>query len=119
MAIGCGVLAVAPFVTWANVVLLGSLNLFQIYSVNGDPAVLPWLVVIAAVVAGVLSLTSTPGARVVGIVVGFVAGGIGTLWGIGLAHSINEAGGLATLGVGPFLALAGAITMIVAGFMAR
>jgi hypothetical protein len=119
LAIGCGVLAIAPFLTWANVELLGSLNLFQLYSANRDPAVLPWLVVLAAGTAGVLTLTRTPGARVVAIVVGFIAGGLGSIWGISLGHAINEAGGAASLGFGPFLALAGAVTMIVAGFKAR
>ena len=119
LAIGCAGLALAPFLTWANVALLGSLNLFQIYSASGDPAILPWLVVLSAVAAGILTLSGAPAARIFGIVVGFAAGGLGTLWGVALTNSINHADGFASIGIGPFVEVAGAVAMIIAGFRMR
>jgi len=45
VCIGGALLAVPPFLTWLNVALLGSLNLFQVLSGSHRSAALAWLAV--------------------------------------------------------------------------
>lgn len=113
LAVGSGMLALAPFLTWVNVVLLGSLNLFQLFRAGDTTQAWPWLVVVAAVFVGVLAITAAHRARVAGILVGLLVGGLGTLWAIGLVESVNDTHGLASIGAGPFFAVAGAVIMVI------
>ena len=50
---------------WINVVLLGSLNLFNLYQVQEKNPVIPEIVVAAAIVVAALALARVPGGRMV------------------------------------------------------
>lgn len=89
------------------VALLGSLGLFQTYNPSGDPPILPWLVVLSAIAVGVLALSGAPAARIAGIIVVFLAGG--NPLGSGLTNTINHADGFASIGIGPFVEVAGTV----------
>ena len=65
---------------WVKVVLLGSLNLFNLYQVQEKNPVIPEVVVAAALVVGVLALARVPGGRMAAFLVGTVGGTLGGLF---------------------------------------
>lgn len=117
---GLGI-AIAPFLPWVKVVLIGNLTLFQLYEVAGSSKTLPWLSVCAG--AGTAAAAFLHRERfmtfVVGICVGLAAGALALYALIGLRRDIEDAHGLAAIGVGPYVAVAGCVSMVVGALMIR
>jgi hypothetical protein len=112
-------LALSPFLTWVNVVLLGNLSLFQLFSAAGRSDALAWAAVLGGGIAAFVAWrqSSTAPVRAAGLVVGLLGGVLAIYALVGLRHGIREAHGLATVGIGPYLAVAGCVAMVVGAVM--
>jgi hypothetical protein len=109
--------AVAPILTWLQVLVMGKPHLIHVLNGHGDSGVTVWLVVVSGVSVAVVGMTRMRASVVAGIalVVG-VAGATTTI--VFLIATIREAGQVAGL-FGPWAALLGAIAMITGGTLAR
>jgi hypothetical protein len=114
-------LAVAPFLAWVNVVLLGKLSLFQLFTAAGRSDGLAWGAVIAGGTAAFVAWRegSSVVVRWTGLAVGVLGGVLAVYALAGLRHDIREAHGLATIGIGPYVAIAGCSAMILGALMAK
>jgi len=114
VACGGGALAIAPFLTWVEVVLFGNLNLFQLFNVAGRPTGWPWAAVLAGAGGGIVVLLDKRPSTVrwVGFCVGLIGGAIAAYALIGLRGDVREAQGLAAVGIGPYVAVAGCVAMV-------
>jgi len=92
-------------------VLLGSLNLFNLYQVQEKNPVIPEIVIVAAIVVAVLALAGVPGGRMVAFLVGTVGGTLGGLFTVKVIHAVRQSDGLVGMGVGPLVAGAGVLLM--------
>jgi hypothetical protein len=113
-------LALSPFLTWVNVVLLGNLSLFQLFSAAGRSNALAWAAVLGGGIAAFLAWrqnSSTAIVRAAALTVGLLGGALAIYALVGLRHDIREAHGLATIGIGPYLAVAGCVAMVVGAVM--
>ena len=118
IALGGVTLAVSPFLTWAKVVLIGDLNLFQLLQASGhNGSGLAWGAVLAggAVALNVLTLGAKP--RTVGVMVGGTAGVIAVIEFVHLFHDIRQLDGLVTTSYGPWIAVIGCAMMVVGGLL--
>ena len=115
---GLGI-AVAPFLTWLKVVLLGNLSLFQLYEVAGASKALPWATVIAGVGAAVAAFIhrNRQMTFVVGLCVGLVGGALALYALVGLRAEISDTEGFAAVGIGPYVAVAGCVAMVIGAVM--
>jgi hypothetical protein len=118
LGLGGILVAVSPVLPWLNVVLLGNLDLFDAANLAQSgrlPLVLlPIALVacgIAAVIAGI-GLRQGLAARLTAVVLLIVAGVLGGLLLAGLLQAIPNTLGLAHIGVGPWIDLAGAFVML-------
>jgi len=120
LVLGGGVgLSLSPFLTWVKVVLLGNLSLFQLFAAAGRSNALAWAAVLAGGIAVLLAWRhdSIAIVRAAGLAVG-VLGGVLALYAlVGLRHDLREAHGLATIGIGPYLAVAGCVAMAAGALM--
>jgi Protein of unknown function (DUF2510) len=117
--IGGFVLAVSPFLTWANFVLLGGLNLFQLLRVTNGSTGVAWILLLLGLGIAIYAGRRAQIRKVRRL--GKVAGVILVLY-LGLvlieANSATaDTGGLASLGIGPFAAFIGAVLVLLAGFL--
>lgn len=112
-------LAIAPFLPWVKVVLIGNLTLFQLYEVAGSSKTLPWLSVCAGAATAAAAFLHRERSMtfVVGICVGLAGGALALYALIGLRSDIEGAHGLAAVGVGPYVAVAGCVSMVVGALM--
>lgn len=113
-------LAISPLLPWVKVVLLGDLNLFQLFSAAGRPSIWPWAAVLGGGAAALVAWQddSFPRVRITSVIIGSL-GGLLALYALGsLRHDIREVHGLAAIGIGPYVAVAGCVAMFVGGFLA-
>lgn len=113
--IGGGLAVIAPFLSWVHVVILGSLNQFQL--LNADRASELW----ALVPLGLGLWAGVQGERhgrdaarfamIAGIVV-VLADGIMLL---ALEHDVRQAYGLASTGIGPWAGVGGGLVLVAQG----
>jgi len=111
IALGAGLTGLSAALPWINVVLLGSLNLFNLYQVQEKNPVIPEIVVAAAMVVAGLALARVPGGRMVAFLVGIVGGTLGGLFTVKVIHAVRQSDGLVSVGVGPLVAGAGVLLM--------
>lgn len=120
--IGGGVaFALSPFLTWVKVVLLGNLSLFQLFTAANESDWLAWAAVLCGGGTAIATLRSKKASTVwrAGLAVGF-AGGILAVYALAsLRDAVEQTSGLATLGIGPYVSVAGCVAMVVGGLMAR
>jgi hypothetical protein len=122
--LGAVALAVSPFLTWVNVLLFGSLNLFQLLKAGGHPETLGWAAVVIGGCVAFLALTEMneqepKDARVFGVAGGLICGIVAILVFNVLSHEVHGAGGFAAMGVGPWVAIAGSGVMVIGGLTSR
>lgn len=120
--LGGGVaLAVSPFLTWVKVVLLGDLSLFQLFDATGHSNALAWGAVLGGGLSAILAWRegSLATVRTTGLVVGGLGGALAFYALIALRHDIREVHGLARIGIGPYLAIAGCAAMIAGAVTAK
>jgi hypothetical protein len=120
--LGGGVaLAIAPFLTWVNVVLLGNLSLFQLFTAAGRSDGLAWGAVIAGGAASFAAWREGSSAvvRWTGLAVGLLGGALAVYALAGLRHDIREAHGLAAIGIGPYIAIAGCSAMVLGALVSK
>lgn len=122
LVVGGGVaLAVSPFLTWVKVALLGDLTLFQLYSAAGRSNGWAWAAVLAGGAAALVGVRgrNSESVRMAGLLVGAIGGVMAGYALIGLRHDIREIDGLAAVGIGPYVAIAGCVAMAVGGLMSK
>jgi hypothetical protein len=114
-------LAFSPFLTWVKVVLLGNLSLFQLFQAAGRGDGWAWAAVVAGGVAVFVALRAGSSSRVrwTGLAVGLLGGALAIYALVDLRHGIDEAQGLASIGIGPYVAIGGCVAMVVGGALAR
>jgi hypothetical protein len=120
LVIGGGIaLAISPFLTWVKVVLLGDLSLFQLFHATGRSSGWAWAALLAGgLVAGAGFRERKPSTlRGIGLSVGLVAGVMAIAELEALLHDVREAHGLATVGIGPYIAVGGCLAMVVGALM--
>ena len=119
MAIGGGALAISPFLTWVNVILLGGLNLFQLLRVSGHPTGLVWIAVGIGALVFCLSLVSNDqgNVRALAVLGGLAVGVPALLLFSGMVDSVRHAQGLVRVSFGPWVGLLGCVGMVVGGLM--
>lgn len=119
----CGgvALAISPFLTWVKVVLLGNLSLFQLFTATGRSSAWAWVALLTGIAVAVTAFRRESPAtiRAVGLGVGVVGGILAIATLESLLHQLRDANGLATAGIGPYVAVAGCIAMVVGGLMSK
>jgi hypothetical protein len=116
VVVGATLIFLAPLLPWFRAVLLGSENLFN----AGGIAPLLALTQMAVAVWLILATwRQSPGRRRLGLIVGVVVGLLDGLLLVGLLHDVRHTYGLAQVSVGPWLGIAGALTVLVASFRIR
>jgi hypothetical protein len=110
---GAVLVFLAPLLPWVDVILLGSENLFN----AGGIAPLIGLVQMAAAVWIIVAAWRRGRRRrEFGIVVGVITALVDGLLLIGLLHDVHQSYGFAQVGVGPWVGVAGAVTIGIASF---
>lgn len=110
-------LAVSPFLVWAHVIIFGDYNLFHLLTADGSPHTLAWGFVLAGAGTAVVAFFVKTDTRIVAIAVGLLAGFFALLKAVHLVHEVRAAKGAATMGYGPWVAVAACAVLIVAGFV--
>ena len=113
LLLGAAGVAVAPFLVWVHVVLLGDLNLFNL--IDTAHGALVWAVVPIGV-AVLAALVRKPSLT---IIAALVAGAIDGLLLIALLHDVRQAYGFARVGVGPWAGVGGSVMMLIGGLSSR
>jgi hypothetical protein len=119
--VGGSALVISPFLPWVDVILLGNLNLFQLFEAAGHSDALAWGAILGGGASAFVGWRegSSKIVRATGLGVG-ILGGLLAFYALGnLRHEIREIQGLASVGIGPYIALAGCIAMVVGALMAR
>lgn len=114
-------LGISPFLTWVKVILLGNLSLFQLFSATGRANGWAWGAVVAGGTAVYVGLRegSAGTVRATGLGIGLLGGALATYALIGLRDELRDVHGLATVGIGPYVAIAGCVALVAGGVMAR
>jgi Protein of unknown function (DUF2510) len=118
---GGAAFAISPFLTWVQVILLGNLSLFQLFTAVGRSSALAWGAVIAGSATTIVALRSSRPATVRGtaLAVGLLGGALAIYALVVLRHELRDAHGLAVIGIGPYIAIAGCIAMVVGALMSK
>jgi hypothetical protein len=118
---GGAALAISPFLTWVKVILLGNLSLFQLFDAAGRGNGWAWAAVLAggAAVFAALRERSPATIRGAGLSVGLLGGALAAYALVGLRHELRDAHGFAAMGIGPYVAVAGCVAMVIGALMAR
>lgn len=113
------VLGTSPFFTWASVALLGDLDLFSLLSANDSSSGWAWCLVLlgGGVAFAATRLRSVRSVRWVGGILGAVVGLYSLALLVSLTNGVEEARGLARLGWGPILAVAGCAAMVIGALL--
>lgn len=122
LVLGGGVaLAISPFLTWVKVILLGNLSLFQLFDAAGRGNGWAWAAVVGGGAAALVAFRERDSSRLrgVGFSVGLLGGGLAVYALADLRHDLDEVHGLATIGIGPYVAVAGCVAMVVGALIAR
>ena len=114
-------LAVAPFLPWVKVILLGNLSLFQLFDAAGRGNGWAWAAVVAGGAAALVALREREPStmRGTGFAVGLLGGAVAIYALLDLRHDLQEVQGLAAIGIGPYIAVAGCVAMVAGAVMAR
>jgi hypothetical protein len=119
IVIGGLALAISPFLTWVNAVLLGGLNLFDALQITGRPEFIAWIGMSMGGAAALIALAS-PYQRVVryaSICAGLVSG-IGSFWVLNtITSDVRVMDGLAQLSYGPWVAILGCCSILAGGLL--
>jgi hypothetical protein len=119
MLVGGGLVLIGSFLPWATVTTV--FGTISVAGTNGDGKITLG-VGLAIVLVSILELTGTSGARILNIVIGVVAAGIGVLDYANVSERIAGASSdvaQAAVGVGLYAVIAGGIAVIVGGFIKR
>jgi Protein of unknown function (DUF2510) len=122
LVIGGGVaLAISPFLTWIKVILLGNLSLFQLFEAAGRGTGWAWAAVLGGGAAALAAFRSQnlSTLRWAGFSVGLLGGALAIYALADLRHDLDEVQGLATIGIGPYVAVAGCVAMVAGAAIAR
>ncbi len=122
LVFGGGVaLAVSPFLPWVKVILLGNLSLFQLFDAAGRGTGWAWASVVGGGAAALVALRERDSSAVrgVGFAVGLLGGALAIYALVDLRHDLREVQGLATIGIGPYVAVAGCVAMVIGAVLAR
>lgn len=114
-------LAISPFFAWVRVILLGDLSLFQLFEAAGRPTGWAWIAVLAGGATAVVALRGGSPAvvRGTGLSVGLLSGALAILALQGLSEELRDAHGLATVGIGPYIAIGGCLAMVIGAVMSK
>ena len=117
IATGGLALAAAPFLVWIRVALIGDLTLFSLTSTARQSALLPWgAVLVGTVVAAAAgAIRDARYVRVMAIGLGSLAALYAGALLVGLARDVDQTYGFASLGLGPLVAVGGALAIICGG----
>jgi peptidoglycan/LPS O-acetylase OafA/YrhL len=118
---GGAALAISPFLTWVQVILLGNLSLFQLFTAAGRSSALAWGAVVAGAAAAIVALRNTRPSTVRGtaLAVGLLGGALAVYALVVLRHELRDAHGLAVIGIGPYIAIAGCIAMVAGALISK
>jgi hypothetical protein len=122
LVIGGGIgLAISPFLTWVKVILLGNLSLFQLFDAAGRSNGWAWAAVLAGGAAAAIAFRAQRPSTVrgAGLIVGLLGGALATYALVALRHDLRDAHGLAQIGIGPYIAVAGCIAMVIGAVMSK
>lgn len=122
LLLGGGVaLAISPFLPWVKVILLGDLSLFQLFAAAGHSDALAWGAVLGGGATAALAWTQggSPAARGTALAVGILGGALALYALIGMRNELSEAHGLVTIGIGPYVSVAGCVAMVAGGLRIR
>lgn len=118
IAAGGAALAISPFLPWVQVVLLGNLDLFQLYDTLGRSGGRAWVAVLAGVVIAFVAVRErSPLVWVAAIGVGVVGGVLAIVMLESLLREVRAVHGLATVGLGPYVAVGGCVAMVIGGLI--
>ncbi len=114
-------LAVSPLLPWVDVVLLGNLNLFQLLNLDGRSKALAWLVLLAGVAAGGVAFRARQvgTVRVAALAIALIGGLVVSVKLSTLHREVSNAHEFAAVGIGPYVALAGCLAMVVGALFAK
>jgi hypothetical protein len=112
-------LAASPFLSWADVILLGDLNLFQLLRAGGNSTGLAWLAVGVGLTVAFTAYAARKlsAVRLTAIFMGLLAGFISIVVLTGMTKDAEEAAGLVQIAWGPWIAVGGCVAMIIAGVL--
>jgi hypothetical protein len=122
LVIGGGVaLAISPFLTWVKVILLGNLSLFQLFEAAGRGTGWAWAAVLGGGGAALAAFRDRDPStlRAVGFSAGLLGGALAIYALADLRHDLREVQGLAAIGIGPYVAVAGCVAMVAGAAIAR
>ena len=114
-------LAISPFLPWVKVVLLGSLSLFQLFDAAGRSNGWAWAAVLAGGAAAVIAFRAQRPSTVrrAGLSIGVLGGILAVYALVALRNELRDAQGLAQIGIGPYIAVAGCIAMVIGAVMSK
>ncbi|WP_143249997.1 MULTISPECIES: hypothetical protein [Amycolatopsis] len=118
LGLGGLLIGISPLVPWLHVVLVGNVNLLDAAQLGSGGSVPLVLVPAALVVCGLTSLIAALvlreglAARGTAVILLASAGAIGGLLSVGLLKALTGTGELASIGLGPWIDLAGAFVML-------
>lgn len=117
LILGGGIaLAVAPFLPWASVFLLGDLNLLQLLRITGTARAYGWALIVLGGVTVIFATTKPiASAKQLAIPVGGVGGGVILLYYIQMLHTAAQLHNFAHVSYGPVVAIAGCGAMLIGG----
>lgn len=118
---GGAAFAISPFLTWVRVILLGNLSLFQLFTAAGRSSALAWGAVIAGGAAAIVAFRKSSPSVVRGtaLAVGLLGGALAVYALAVLRDELRDAHGLAVIGIGPYIAIAGCVAMVVGALMSK
>jgi hypothetical protein len=114
VALGAFGIAVSPFMSWVNVDLLGSLDLFQLAEASGHGVGAIWAVVLVGLIAALVAWRTKRRwlLRVTGLFVGLVGGFVASAAVAGMIEGVRETEGIVSMSVGVWVAVAGCASMV-------
>lgn len=116
ICLGGVALAAAPFLAWLRVDLLGSLSLFDLYSLSRTPPVLPSMLAFSGALLAMCGWgrwARWP-LRTTANTLGIAAALLGSGWTLQVLRAVSGSHGFAGIGPGPFCA-AGGVVAVLAG----
>ena len=119
IVVGGLALAISPFLTWVNAILLGGLNLFDALQITGRSEGIAWTGVSMGGAAALIALASSHQrvVRYASICVGLVSG-VGSLWVLDtITSDVRVVDGLAQLSYGPWVAILGCCSVLAGGLL--
>jgi hypothetical protein len=86
--------------------------------VGDNSTALPWAIVAVGAAAALCAVLPQSAAAACALTLGLSTLAIGGFWTVELMRAVNGDQGLASIGLGPFVAAAGSVTLIIGGGMA-